>query len=84
MPTITVSHSAGPSVTKTFSVGDQTKFIDWWRQTRPLTPDIRTDAQVLTEWATWVIVRSWQEVRSHRAANAGKVAVESEPTIVLT
>lgn len=84
MPTLTVTHSAGPTVTKTFSVADQDKFLAWWRATRPLSPDTRTDADVLNEWCSWVIVQTFRQVRAFRASNAGTAAAAAEPEIILT
>jgi hypothetical protein len=85
MPTLTITHSpSGVSFTETFSGTEQTKFLNWWRATRPMNPDNRTDADVLNEWARAVMNETWKTVYNREKTVASKAAIDATPAPVRT
>ena len=78
---IAVSGSGVANGTRTFSPtdADLTALINWWRATRPMSPDARTDAQVLAAWADSLVIRTRQEIRRHQQAAAAQTASDGVP-----
>jgi len=80
--TITISNSAGVTLTKTLSAGDVQRFLTAYRDILKLTG--ATDAQVFTAWADNIFASARAIVRAYETKLATDAAAAQQTDIVLT